>query len=192
MTEPYKCLQINPNATSMEVEKARFLAIEKVEDNGYGPGNLKHREITWSADLLKSRENRAAYDKTILSTSFNKVSGFDVSDIETALLMELKIVLHVDSYLEIINNDVSKMDFSFCFFSVDEHVDAGRMVAAFLMLIRVFNVIDDEEVKPRILFKLADFCISRLSDRNWQKVFLKKIISNYPESKEAHRAEDLI
>ena len=78
MTEPYKCLKINPNASAMEVEKARFLAIEKAEDDGYGPGNLKYREIIWSADLLKNRENRAAYDKTILSTSFNKVSGFEI------------------------------------------------------------------------------------------------------------------
>ena len=127
-----------------------------------------------------------------MSTSFNKVSGFEISDIEKALLLELKIILHVDNYLEIINEDVSDMDFSFCFFSVDEHVDAGRMVAGFLTLIRVFNIVDDKEVKPRILFKIADFCINRLSDRNWQKVFLKKIISNYPDSKEAHRSEDLL
>ena len=192
MTEPYKCLKLTPNATLMEVEKARFLAIEKAEDDGYGPGNLKYREITWSADLLKNRENRAAYDKTILATSLNRVSGFEVSDIEKALLAELNIVLHVDGYLEIINEDVSNMDFSFCFFSVDEHIDAGRIVAAFLTLTRVFNMVNDEEVKPRILFKLADFCANRLLDRNWQKVFLNKIISNYPKSKEARRAEDLL
>ena len=192
MTDPYKCLNISPFATSMEVEKARFLAIEKVEDDGYGPGNLKHREITWSADLLKNRDNRAAYDKTVLSTSCNKVLGFEIIDIEKALLAELKVVLSVDSYLEIINEDVSEMDFSFCFFSVDEHFDSGRMIAGFLMLVRVFNSVDDNEIKPRILFKMADFFAKRLADKNWQKIFLKKIISNYPQSKEAQISEDLV
>ncbi len=192
MTDPYKCLNLPLSATLMEVEKSRFQFIEEIEEDGYGPGNLKYREIIWSAELLKDRERRAGYEKTVLSTALNNVKGLEVEDLKISLLEEIKLVLTIDQYLKIINEDVSDIDFSFCFFSIDEHVDAGRMLAAFLTLLQVHGAINDDDVKPRILFKIADFFSRRLENKTWEKVFLKKIIKEYPKSREALRAEDFL
>jgi len=192
MTDPYKCLNLPLTATLMQIEKSRFQMIEEIEEEGYGPGNLKHREISWSAELLKDRERRAGYEKVILSSALNNVKGLEINDLRVSLLGEIKTVLTIDQYLAIINEDVSGVDFSFCFFSVDEHVDAGRMLAAFLTLLQVYEVVNDNEIKPRILFKIGDFFSRKLENITWQKVFLKKIIKEYPKSREALRAEDLL
>ena len=192
MTDPYKCLNLPLTATLMQIEKSRFQMIEEIEEEGYGPGNLKHREISWSAELLKDRERRAGYEKVILSSALNNVKGLETNDLRVSLLGEIKTVLTIDQYLAIINEDVSGVDFSFCFFSVDEHVDAGRMLAAFLTLLQVYEVVNDNEIKPRILFKIGDFFSRKLENTTWQKVFLKKIIKEYPKSREALRAEDLL
>jgi len=192
MTDPYKCLNLPLTATLMQIEKSRFQMIEEIEEEGYGPGNLKHREISWSAELLKDRERRAGYEKVILSSALNNVKGLETNDLRVSLLGEIKTVLTIDQYLAIINEDVSGVDFSFCFFSVDEHVDAGRMLAAFLTLLQVYEVVNDNEIKPRILFKIGDFFSRKLENITWQKVFLKKIIKEYPKSREALRAEDLL
>jgi len=192
MTDPYKCLNLPLTATLMQIEKSRFQMIEEIEEEGYGPGNLKHREISWSAELLKDRERRAGYEKVILSSALNNVKGLETNDLRVSLLGEIKTVLTIDQYLAIINEDVSGVDFSFCFFSVDEHVDAGRMLAALLTLLQVYEVVSDDEIKPRILFKIGDFFSRKLENITWQKVFLKKIIKEYPKSREALRAEDLL
>ncbi len=192
MTDPYKCLNLPLTATLMEVEKSRFQLIEEIEEDGYGPGNLKYREIIWSAELLKDRERRAGYEKVILSSALNNVKGLEVDDLRISLLDELKPVLTIDQYLAIINEDVSGVDFSFCFFSIDEHMDAGRMLAAFLTLLQVHGAVSDDDLKPRILFKISDFFSRRLGNRTWEKVFLKKLIKEYPKSREALRAEDLL
>ena len=192
MTDPYKCLNISPFANSMDVEKSRFNLIESIEDEGYGPGDSKYREIIWSADLLKDRERRSAYEKTILSKSLNNIKGLEISDVKDSLLQELRTVLGVDAYLAIINDDFSDFDFSFSFFSVDEHLDAGRILAAFLLMISVYQELEDQDVKPRVLFKISDFFSRRIKDKNWAKVFWKKIVKEYPKSREAFRAEDLL
>tara|TARA_B100000029_G_scaffold174438_1_gene171271 strand:- start:74 stop:670 length:597 start_codon:yes stop_codon:yes gene_type:complete len=192
MTDPYKCLNISPFANSMDVEKSRFNLIESIEDEGYGPGDSKYREIIWSADLLKDRERRSAYEKTILSKSLNNIKGLEISDVKDSLLQELRTVLGVDAYLAIINDDFSDFDFSFSFFSVDEHLDAGRILAAFLLMISVYQELEDQDVKPRVLFKISDFFSRRIKDKNWAKVFWKKIVKEYPKSREALRAEDLL
>ncbi len=192
MTDPYKCLNISPFANSMDVEKSRFNLIESIEDEGYGPGDSKYREIIWSADLLKDRERRSAYEKTILSKSLNNIKGLEISDVKDSLLQELRTVLGVDAYLAIINDDFSDFDFSFSFFSVDEHLDAGRILAAFLLMISVYQELEDQDVKPRVLFKISDFFSRSIKDKNWAKVFWKKIVKEYPKSREAFRAEDLL
>ena len=192
MTDPYKCLNISPFANSMDVEKSRFNLIESIEDEGYGPGDSKYREIIWSADLLKDRERRSAYEKTILSKSLNNIKGLEISDVKDSLLQELRTVLGVDAYLAIINDDFSDFDFSFPFFSVDEHLDAGRILAAFLLMISVYQELEDQDVKPRFLFKISDFFLRSIKDKNWAKVFWKKIVKEYPKSREAFRAEDLL
>jgi len=192
MTDPYKCLSLSLSATSMQVEKSRFQMIEEIEKDGYGPGNLKYREIIWSAELLKDRERRAGYEKVILLSALNDVKGLEINDLRISLLNKIKSVLSIDEYLAIINEDVSDVDFSFCFFSIDEHVDTGRILAAFLTLIQVHEAIGDDELKPRILFKIANFFSKILENKTWGRVFLKKLIKEYSKSKEALRAEDLL
>ena len=192
MTDPYKCLKLPLSATSMEVEKSRFQLIEGIEEDGYGPGNLKYREIIWSAELLKDRERRAGYEKVILASALNNVKGLEIEDLKISLLGEIKMVLTIDQHLAIINEDVSDFDFSFCFFSIDEHLDAGRMLAAFLTLLQVHEEINDNDIKPRILFKIADFFSRRLKNPTWAKVFFNKIIEEYPKSREALHVEDLL
>jgi len=71
-------------------------------------------------------------------------------------------------------------------------MDAGRMLAAFLTLLQVHGAVSDDDLKPRILFKISDFFSRRLGNRTWEKVFLKKLIKEYPKSREALRAEDLL
>ena len=192
MTDPYKCLNLPLTASSMDVEKARFQLIEDIEGEGYGPGNLKHREITWSAELLKDGDRRAAYEKVVLSNSLNNVKGLEVADLKSSFLKGLNEILTIDRYLEIINEDVSNIDFSFCFFSIDEHVDSGRTLAAFLKLLQVHETLEDADIKPRILFKISDFFLRGIKNEIWGKVFLKKIIKDHPKSREALRAEDLL
>jgi len=59
-------------------------------------------------------------------------------------------------------------------------------------MISVYQELEDQDVKPRVLFKISDFFSRSIKDKNWAKVFWKKIVKEYPKSREAFRAEDLL